>query len=49
MANQYVLQNRGLEIAIAIVLIITGCYLVWDCFDNRGKDLPWYARWFSFW
>lgn len=49
MARGHILENRGLEIALAISLIVIGSYLVWDAFDNRGKELPWFARWFSFW
>jgi putative Mn2+ efflux pump MntP len=43
------IQDRGIEIVLAILLIVVGCYLVWDAFDNRNKQLPWFARWFSFW
>lgn len=46
---KHVLENRTLEITIAIVLVLAGCFLIWDCFDNSGKQLPWFARWFSFW
>lgn len=44
-----VIQSRKLEVAIAIAFVLLGSFLLWDAFDNRGKDLPWYARWFSFW
>jgi hypothetical protein len=43
------IENTTVETSLAIILIVCGCLLVWDSFDNRGKDLPWYARWFSFW
>lgn len=49
MPRGHVFQNRGLEICIAVALIAFGSYLVWDAYDNRGADLPWFARWFSFW
>jgi hypothetical protein len=45
----HVVENRGFEVVLAIILIAIGCFLIWDAYDNRGKDLPWYARWFSFW
>lgn len=49
MAKKHILENRGFEIALAIGLIALGSLCLWDAFDNRGKDLPWFARWFSFW
>lgn len=49
MAQPPILQNRKVEIALAIGLVLLGSFLLWDSFDNRGKQLPWFARWFSFW
>lgn len=45
----HVIENRPAEISVAIILVLVGCFLVWDAFDNRNKQLPWFARWFSFW
>lgn len=48
MAN-HVIENRTTEIVVAIAFVVLGSFLVWDAFDNRNKQLPWFARWFSFW
>ena len=35
------IQHRGWEFAIGILLAVIGMALLWDCFDNRGKKMPW--------
>lgn len=45
----HIVQDRGVEITLAVILLLLGCVLLWDAFDNRDVDMPWFARWFAFW
>lgn len=35
------MKSRPKEIVLGFLLVIVGCYLLWDAFDNRGKKMPW--------
>jgi putative Mn2+ efflux pump MntP len=35
------MKNRKGEIILGLVLVVVGCLLLWDAFDNRGKKMPW--------
>jgi hypothetical protein len=37
----HIIQNRGTEFFVGLIVAIIGMYLLWDCFDNRGKKMPW--------
>jgi hypothetical protein len=43
------IQNRMTEICIGLVLVIAGCFLLKDAFDNRGKKMPWPASGLAPW
>ncbi len=49
MAVKHVIQNQKLEIILAFLLLIVGFFLMWDAWNNRGGDVPWYLQWLSFW
>jgi hypothetical protein len=37
----HLMKSRGKETALGLALVIVGCFLLWDAFDNRGKKMPW--------
>jgi hypothetical protein len=41
--NQHWINSKGWESVIGLVLVIIGCVLLWDAFDNRGRKMPWPA------
>lgn len=49
MTKGHVIQSRGLEGSLGLLLLVIGAFLVWDCFDNRGQRLPWPLSGLAFW
>lgn len=43
------IASQGTEAVVGIVLILVGCMLCWDAFDNRGRKLPWPASGIAPW
>jgi len=39
--RKHVIQNRMLEIVVALSFAIAATYLLYDAFNWRGKDMPW--------
>jgi hypothetical protein len=37
----HLIESRGVEIAVGLLLFILGSVVLWDAFDGRGKSLPW--------
>jgi hypothetical protein len=37
----HLIESRGVEILVGVVLFIVGAVVLWDAFDGRGKSLPW--------
>lgn len=37
------------EALVGLFFIILGGFLVWDCFDNSGRKLPWPLSGLAFW
>lgn len=37
------IQSKNWEMTIGLVLVVIGCMLLWDAFDNRGRKMPWPA------
>jgi len=49
MARKPILQNRNMELTLAIMLLLAGFVFLWDSTDNRNHDAPWFLRWLTFW
>jgi hypothetical protein len=43
------IKSQGWEAVIGILVVIAGCVLLWDAFDNRGRKLPWPASGLAPW
>jgi hypothetical protein len=35
------IKSQHAEIFLGFILVIVGCVLLWDGFDNRGRKMPW--------
>lgn len=43
------IADQGLEVAVALVLIVGGFCLLWDAYDGRGRKAPWFFGPFKPW
>jgi hypothetical protein len=39
--NHHWIRSQGWEMLVGFVVVIIGCVLLWDAFDNRGRKMPW--------
>lgn len=39
--TKHFIHNRSFELVIGLVFFVVGSFLLWDAFDNRGKQLIW--------
>ena len=39
--GQHFIQHRGIETILGFILVIIGCLLLYDAFDDRGKKMIW--------
>jgi hypothetical protein len=46
---KHLIASQRTEKAAGIGLFILGAVLLRDAYDNRGQDVPWWARPFTFW
>lgn len=37
--GQHFLKDRQIEIVLGILAFVIGSYLLWDAYDNRGKNM----------
>lgn len=37
----HVIKSQGWEALVGLIVVVIGCYLLWDSFDNRGRKMPW--------
>ena len=42
-------KNWKAEALVGFALVIIGGFLIWDCFDNSGRKLPWPLSGLAFW
>jgi len=51
MAVKHVLppQHWKAEALVGLVFLLIGAFLIWDCFDNSGRKLPWPLSGLAFW
>lgn len=45
----HLIENRGAEIALGLVLFAGGALLLRDAYEGRGREVPVFARPFTFW
>jgi hypothetical protein len=45
----HLIKSRFWESVIGILLVVLGCYLLWDAWDNRGSKMPWPASGLAPW
>lgn len=41
--NHHWIKSQGWEATIGLIILVLGCMLLWDAFDNRGRKMPWPA------
>jgi hypothetical protein len=39
--RKHLIQDRKIELLLAVILFVCGSLLLYDAFDARGKDVPW--------
>ena len=47
--SKHLIANRRTEIAVGVLAFVGGSLLIRDAYDNRGQDVPWWARPFTWW
>lgn len=48
-AARPVIASRRAEIGAGVALFIAGSLLIRDAYDNRGRQVPFWARPFTWW
>lgn len=39
--RRHVIQNRMVELLVAVAFVAAATYLIYDAFDWRNKSMPW--------